>query len=1058
MKRLIYNALSIEEGEGLSVLLLIVQSFFIGVFFQSFEISATALFMESYGKEMIGNAYLLSGLVGIILTAIYSKLQGNISFSTLSFLNLSFITLTTAALWYGFNVSSDNRIVFAAFLLMGPLYILSFVSFSGMVGRMFTLRQGKRLFSIVDSGLIFGILVISISIPFLLNIIPETKDLILISAASIVLSLIVQVIISFNFDLNAKEEDDASSKQKTDKKAGVKLFFTNKYVRLMSLFVMLSMVAAFVITYSFLAVTKINYPATKDFAGFLGKFIFAVTIFSLVIKTFVYSRLMKTYGLKVNLMILPVLLLFFATVTALSGTFFGYEGEGTASFLIFFLLTALVRFFAINLKDSIQTPSMKLLFQPIDKEIRYDIQAKVEGVINEVSAVLAGGLLAVLALIKFITNIHYSYMVVGIIAAWVIVTVRLYKEYQNTLRRSLVNYKKTEQSSSESSEHLPTANNDAEKMIYSLELTKRINPGKYEEELANLTNSSNQKLKEYALVNIQDYAIISAHQHVTDLLKNESNPVIRKLASETDNSLKNLLKFDQSATELSALARSKDRLEREKAAKIISITENEQYLPLLKVLLKDIEPNVKIAAFQAAAKEIYRELWPALVENLESPYYYSAARSAIIELGENSLELLEKSFYKSGISSETMTLITNIISHIDNERATSFLLDKISFTDRNVVLEALQGLSRINYEADDKSINKILQGIELNIGISTWNLSIMLDLKRASYNNALTVAMEEELQRSFNILFTMLSVAYDKLSIQHIRENIESGTTEAISFAIEMLDLFVAEQLKPILFPLLEDNKLENKIRELELHFPINRHDHIEVLYQIMNRSSNYVSHYTQACAIYTLLENKERKISNDLIANLFNPDPILKETAATVIYQIDPKVYQSCSERLHEETKIQLDKVLSLLPQKKSHLLIEKVLSYKDSPLLNKLSNDTIMQLALISKEATKDSNSILFSTEITQELPILFLLEGEAELKIDKKQVALFGPNDLVGDMLVQDNSLEVTITTTTKCRYYEIPKKGVYDIMFKDPDLITVLAKVIDKKIENENIAIN
>src|SRR5690606_15396508 len=101
-------------------------------------------------------------------------------------------------------------------------------------------------------------------------------------------------------------------------------------------------------------------------------------------------------------------------------------------------------------KDSIQTPSLKLLFQPLDKEVRYDIQAKVEGVINELSAVLAGGLLAILAMIDVIDTIHYTYIVILIIASWVWVTLRLYKEYQNTLRLSLTNFRKNDPVENES--------------------------------------------------------------------------------------------------------------------------------------------------------------------------------------------------------------------------------------------------------------------------------------------------------------------------------------------------------------------------------------------------------------------------------------------------------------------------------------------------------------------------------------------------------------------------------------------------------------------------------
>jgi AAA family ATP:ADP antiporter len=1046
MKRLIYNALSIEEGEGLSVFLLIAQSFFIGAFLQSFEISSTALFMESYGKDSIGNAYLLSGLIGIVLTAIYSRLQRNISFSSLAIINLTFITICTAGLWYGFNVSEDPRLVFAAFLLMGPLYILSFVGFSGMVGRLFTLRQGKRLFSIVDSGLIFGIIAISFLIPFILQIIPKTIDLLLISAGSIFVSLLFQIVITLNFNLNVQvKSSDQTAKIK--RKTGISLFIKNKYIRLTSLFVMLTMIAAFFISYSFLAVTKINYPDTKDYAGFLGKFITAVMVFSFIIKTFIYSRLMKTYGLKVNLMILPALLLFFAAVTAAYGGIFGTE-IGTASFLIYFLLISLVRFFAINLKDSIQTPSIKLLFQPLDAEIRYDIQAKVEGIINELSAVLAGGLLAALALINFIEDIHYSYILIGIIVAWVYITARLYKEYQNTLRASLQNYKKSDRQLEQVEEQELTNTHNSEKILYTLSLTKQVMPVEFDKQLISLTTSDSIRLKEYALKNIQELSVLDAYPSVQELQRKETNPALKKMVNEVEQHLKTSLQLNNSATELLALSKSKNRLDREQVAKIIAASDKVEYLPILKNLLKDVEPNVKIAAFKAAAKENYKELWPILIEYLESPHFANSAKAALIELGENSLDLLEKSFYKSGISSETMRTITNIVSAIEHERSIAFLLDKITFPDRNIVLEALQGLNRMNYQADEKNINKIIQAVELNIGIVAWNYAIILDLKRAEYQNVLSEAMNEELKRSFDLLFVMLSIAYDKLSIQHIRENIESGTTEAISFAIEMLDLFLADQLKTTLFPLLEDNKLEDKVRELELHFPINKHDRIQVLNQIMNRSSNYLNRYTKACAIYTLLDNTERLISDDLIANLFNPDPLIRETTAVVMHNIDPAAYESCSSRLHDEVKVQLDRSIDQLKNGTAHLLVEKAIALKKSALISALQIDSVIELAFIMNEKEVSNNQVLLTSGQEQQ-SVYFVLSGSLVLEINGNTVCRFGEEDMIGDMLFHENEPEGTIRTTETCRFYEIQGKGLFEAIFKDPELIALLAKIIDKR---------
>ena len=92
----------------------------------------------------------------------------------------------------------------------------------------------------------------------------------------------------------------------------------------------------FFTSYNFLTSGKISYPDSNDFAIFLSQFTIAVMAFSFILKTFVYSKLIKTYGLKLSLMITPALVGFFVLVAAAVGSFWGYE-LGTASFVIFFL-------------------------------------------------------------------------------------------------------------------------------------------------------------------------------------------------------------------------------------------------------------------------------------------------------------------------------------------------------------------------------------------------------------------------------------------------------------------------------------------------------------------------------------------------------------------------------------------------------------------------------------------------------------------------------------------------------------------------------------------------
>jgi ATP/ADP translocase len=110
------------------------------------------------------------------MTALYSKMQTRISFDRLAILNLVTIALFTIILWLGFRITLNKWHAFLVLVMMGPLNILAMLGFWGTAGRLFTLRQGKRLFGVVDAGYIIGVILSSYAIPVLLTLHFKTEN------------------------------------------------------------------------------------------------------------------------------------------------------------------------------------------------------------------------------------------------------------------------------------------------------------------------------------------------------------------------------------------------------------------------------------------------------------------------------------------------------------------------------------------------------------------------------------------------------------------------------------------------------------------------------------------------------------------------------------------------------------------------------------------------------------------------------------------------------------------------------------------------------------------
>ena len=141
----ISKILNIRVEERTAVFLLLGQTVFLGIFLALFDISTTSLFINTFGESMISKAFLVSGILGFTLSAIYYRLQTVWKFSKLIILNLLTIAIITFLLRSSFYISDSDVLIFIAFILMGPLNLLGIIGFWGMAGRLFTLRQGKRL-------------------------------------------------------------------------------------------------------------------------------------------------------------------------------------------------------------------------------------------------------------------------------------------------------------------------------------------------------------------------------------------------------------------------------------------------------------------------------------------------------------------------------------------------------------------------------------------------------------------------------------------------------------------------------------------------------------------------------------------------------------------------------------------------------------------------------------------------------------------------------------------------------------------------------------------------
>lgn len=1053
MKKQILKILNAEPSEANRVFLLLIMGFFMGIFLATFEVSAFTLFINSIQNpdKELPIAIVASGFVGLVLTFIYNFFQSRISFKWLGAIVLLLLTLIVVAIRLGFNILEDlHDIYYIAFVFAAPFGYLSLLVFWGLFGRIFDLRQAKRIIGSIDTGTLIAAIVALFSIPFLLTIMSTANILVISLFASVGYFLMFIVIISY-YNLSNENED------KTVKhRISYTGLFKNKYMALMALFVVVSMVAVTFIDYSFANVSKSRFTTEQSLGSFISLFEGTIVIFSFLFQTFITDKIIETYGLRVSLIVNPILIGIFTVAALLVGSLLGYTA-GAENFFFFFTAIAASKLFIDSIKDALDGPSFKLYFLPIDKNIKFDVQTKVEGVVNTFAYLLGGALILLINTIGIFTLIHITIFLIPVLGVWYYATNRMHEYYKLTLQETLVRNKneahvtdQREYSINRILEKEVNSESD-EKVLYGLKLMEKLEPTLFEFSILQMIDSPSKAIQSYVKEKVKSL----------DLEYDKGNSEIRELAKQAIGHIEDNEVISISPDKLTRLSKSIKREDRALAAKLLRKLISDNNIFVLLELLRDIDPKVKMEAVITARKVKRKETWSILIEMLDSPVFSHAASAALKEAGEPVLPILETAFHRSGQSDQVMLKIVLITSRIGGENALKLLWDKIDFPNARIVEQVVFALRYYNYKAKESEVATINILLDHEMSKAMWNLAAYSELPKAPEFKELAKALKEEIDTNFEHIMMLLSILYDPESIRLVKENIDSGTIEGIAFALELLDLFISQEIKPKLFPLLDDMSVKDKLNILQFYYPRQTYNPIQVLNYILNRDYNQNNRWTKACAIHTLAQMEDFHASKGLIAQLFNPDMMLKETAAWVLFHKSKDTYDKVSLRLPKEEKKILDesiennKLLDGLDDG-FFLNIEIGMFLKEIPVFSTIRGTLLAELIDKMNTINLDEGNTFEFDDDDEHKTIFIVASGKAQVKEDDKTLYKLEEGDVWGEIFVIDHTDHAnSIQAVKKTVLFQITLNDFYNVISNQHELAQEFINSVSKNLSKELI---
>ncbi len=1052
MKRF-WNMLDVEQEETGPVGLLLAISFFMGLFMATVSVASQTLFLNFFSEtEDLPVAILYSGVFGLVSTVLYNIFQGRIPFRVLAIINLSIVIVLTAFIEFGEDYVSNVQLLYRfGFMFVLPFTFITQLVFWGAFARMFNVRVAKRIVGSVDLGTTIASILAFFTVPIMLASGIPVKSLYSIGLGSIVIYLILFIRLSNRY----LTTDKIIVKESEIKKLSIVEYFGNRYILTLSLFIIVSTVALRFVDYSFFNISQVQFEG-DSLPYFLSFFEATVVIFSFLFTTFFTDRINHDYGLRVSLLINPILLILF-TVSALGlGYFFGFDPlvTGRSSVVYFFIAVAMGKLFLNSLKDAIDNPTFKFYYVPIDKDIKIDAQTKIEGSVMALASIIAGGLIVLINRVKIFDLLTITAFTIPILLIWYWVINRMYIGYRQTLQSSLIKNKLAiekdvvREYTMDSVLGKEVKSTAEEKVVYGLKLMEKLEPALFETSLLHLVDSKIKKVRQFAEEKVQELGLQATKEDTE----------IKGLASQAAGAAEDSDFLSISVDKLMKLSKSPKQSDRILAAKLLRKLTNQKTIFILLELLRDADPKVRGEALLTSRKVKRQETFGVLIDLLSSPIYSHQAAAALKEAGEAVLPYLESAFHKSGQSELVMLKVIQIMGHIGGKEGMSLLWKKIDYPDKRIVRQILYSLRLINYKARGRESLDVKELLDIEMSKTLWNLAALDELPEEEYFLLVRDALKEEIRENYDHLTLLLSLLYEPESVQLVKTNVEVGSPDSIQYALELLDLFVEQDLKPKLIPLLDDSSVKDKLEKLQIYFPRETYNPIQTINYILNRDFNYNNRWTKVCALHSTAYIPDFRVSRGLVSQMFNRDKLLQETAAWVVYNKDREAYHTISDRLPARDKKFLDSAIEnnqLLEGLDDgfFLGIEMVLLIKKLPVFQGISGRILSDLADKINPITLNHRERLVIPD--GESPILIQAFGEITLRNKTDVVQQLKQGDVFGDLFQEGVIPTITEAEANgRAVVFKISLVDFYFVLATHHDLAQGLIENITEKNELVN----
>ncbi|MFN8401369.1 MAG: Npt1/Npt2 family nucleotide transporter [Anaerolineales bacterium] len=1027
MKSRMLAILNIRPGEERNVFLMLAQYFFMGAAMLFVQSASLALFFTVWDSTALPYIYLGIAIIVSSITAIFLKISERTSLARFLILSVLFVLIGSIVLRIGLAFTASKWLLLALPIWSQTLVNITVTAFWTLAGNIFDVRQGKRIFGLMNAGSWLSYVILGPFTTPLVNLL-GTENLYLVIAACLLIAFFLQqAVLRTNPSTQVAPEFEQNQRQQTS----ILQLFRIRYIALIFGLITIWRIAYFILDNIFYDRVALHYQSADTMAGFIGGF-FAITgLLGFITDMFLTGRIISRFGLHAGLLATP-------TLTLLCMAAFAAVGIVKPEMLTaLFWLAVAGKFTNEGLGFSLDQTADNLLYQPIHERIRARAQTVTEGIIQPLAIGFAGGLLLLFnTILKFnAIQLTYIYLISAII--WVILCIALVRAYPVALTDALHKRRFGDKgillNDAGSIQIIRNAlkSQHASEVLYALDLLEKGESETLIDELEVQVRSPMAEVRKEVVERIERLKITKLLRDIQLQLRTETDPRVRETASRAlivlgadSSTALSLLAQEDAATQrgamigalrilrdtkgsnayerLVALAKSDQAQDKITSAQLMAEATNPALWEVLLPLLKDGDLQIKKSALRAAAKFQHPALYPAIILALDSPLTRSLAFNALVEGKNDALPSIIESLKNDTLHRRIHLRLIRACSHIKSEASIHVLEGLIHHHNASIRTRALTALHDCRYKPQGESALRVNEQVKSESRRAAWLLGVLHDLGKSSKTEVLMRAASHDLDATIERLFYLFEFLYEPQSIQRAQNAIQRNDANRRSYAIEVLDTTLSKDHKKAFIPLVEAFEPKETLERMG-------------------------AEYKQ-----TFLPPAGRVI--DILNNpLAKENPWLVATAIEFTDSIGIVLDNNVTEALSTSNESLLARMV-LQKRKGTTMLstVERVIVLKSLSMFEKTPDEALAELAdLVHEMIVQPGDEIIREGETGDSLYII--VDGKVEVVDDNRVLNQLGARAVFGELSMLDSSPRTaTIRAIEETSLLRLDQTSFYEIM--------------------------